>query len=89
MPKLRAKPIYYPDKLPAILGCDGAGIVEKIGSAVTRFKDGDAVYFNNGGWRNQATSRAVMPNTPRCMKNIARLPPPMSACRTSPDCRWC
>ncbi|MEO8332874.1 MAG: zinc-binding dehydrogenase [Gallionella sp.] len=47
--KLRAKPVYYPDKLPAILGCDGAGIVEKIGSAVTRFKEGDTVFFNNGG----------------------------------------
>jgi len=47
--KLRAKPVYYPDKLPAILGCDGAGIVEKTGSAVTRFKEGDAVYFCNGG----------------------------------------
>jgi len=47
--KLRAKPVYYPDKLPAILGCDGAGIVEEFGSAVTRFKIGDAVYFCNGG----------------------------------------
>jgi NADPH2:quinone reductase len=47
--KLRAKAVYYPDKLPAILGCDGAGIVEKTGSEVTRFKAGDAVYFCNGG----------------------------------------
>lgn len=47
--KLRTKPVYYPDKLPAILGCDGAGTVEKIGTAVTRFKVGDTVYFNNGG----------------------------------------
>jgi len=47
--KLRAKPVYYPDKLPAILGCDGAGIVAETGSAVTRFKPGDAVYFCNGG----------------------------------------
>ncbi len=47
--KLRTKPVYYPDKLPAILGCDGAGVVEKIGTAVTRFKVGDTVYFNNGG----------------------------------------
>ena len=47
--KLRAKPVYYPDKLPAILGCDGAGIVEETGSAVTRFKAGDEVYFCNGG----------------------------------------
>lgn len=47
--KLRMKPVYYPDKLPAILGCDGAGIVDEIGSEVTRFKVGDQVYFNNGG----------------------------------------
>lgn len=47
--KLRAKPAYHPDKLPAILGCDGAGIVEAIGTEVTRFKPGDAVYFCNGG----------------------------------------
>ena len=47
--KLRAKPAYYPDQLPAILGCDGAGVVEEIGSAVTRFKPGDAVFFCNGG----------------------------------------
>ncbi len=47
--KLRTKPVYYPDKLPAILGCDGAGIVEEAGSDVTRFKTGDAVYFCNGG----------------------------------------
>ena len=47
--KLRAKPVYYPDQLPAILGCDGAGTVEETGSAVTRFKPGDAVYFCNGG----------------------------------------
>jgi len=47
--KLRAKPAYGLSKLPAILGCDGAGTVEKIGSAVTRFKEGDTVYFFNGG----------------------------------------
>jgi NADPH2:quinone reductase len=47
--KLRTRPIYHPDKLPAILGCDGSGVIEKIGDAVTRFKAGDAVYFHNGG----------------------------------------
>ena len=47
--KLRAKTVYHPDKLPAILGCDGAGLIDAIGSQVTRFKAGDAVYFCNGG----------------------------------------
>ena len=47
--KLRSKAIYHPDKLPAILGCDGAGVVEAVGSDVSRFNAGDAVYFCNGG----------------------------------------
>ncbi|MEW6563551.1 MAG: zinc-dependent alcohol dehydrogenase family protein [Pseudomonadota bacterium] len=47
--KIRAKPAYYPDKLPAVLGCDGAGVVESVGSEASRFKVGDAVYFCNGG----------------------------------------
>lgn len=47
--RLRNKPLYYPESLPAILGCDGAGIVEMAGCAVTRFKPGDEVYFCNGG----------------------------------------
>ncbi|GAB4121465.1 MAG: zinc-dependent alcohol dehydrogenase family protein [Sideroxydans sp.] len=47
--KLRAKPAYHPDQLPTILGCDGAGVVESIGSAVRRFKVGDEVFFCNGG----------------------------------------
>jgi len=47
--KLRSKAIYYPDILPAILGCDGAGVVENVGTNVSRFKQGDEVYFCNGG----------------------------------------
>jgi len=47
--KLRQRGGFYPEQLPAILGCDGAGVVESVGSAVVRFKPGDAVYFCNGG----------------------------------------
>lgn len=47
--KLRQRGTFYPDRLPAILGCDGAGIVESVGSAVRQFRPGDEVYFCNGG----------------------------------------
>ena len=47
--KLRRKGGYYPNRLPVILGCDGAGVVQAIGEAVTKFKIGDEVFFSNGG----------------------------------------
>jgi NADPH2:quinone reductase len=47
--KLRRVGGFYPNRLPLILGCDGAGVVEAVGEAVTRFKVGDEVYFMNGG----------------------------------------
>lgn len=47
--KLRNRGTFFPDRMPAILGCDGAGIVEAVGSGVTRFQVGDEVYFCNGG----------------------------------------
>ncbi|MDO9064360.1 MAG: zinc-dependent alcohol dehydrogenase family protein [Sulfuricella sp.] len=47
--KLRKNGTYFPDRLPTVLGCDGAGAVESVGLAVTRFKPGDEVYFFNGG----------------------------------------
>ena len=47
--KLRANGTYYPDRLPTVLGCDGAGVVEEVGAKVTRFQSGDKVYFCSGG----------------------------------------
>ena len=47
--KLRRRGTFYPDRTPAILGCDGAGIVKATGAQVQNFQVGDAVYFCNGG----------------------------------------
>jgi NADPH:quinone reductase len=47
--KVRQTALYHPDRLPAVLGCDGAGVVDAVGPAVTRFKPGDEVYFFNNG----------------------------------------
>ena len=56
------------EKFPMILGYDIAGVVEKAGAKVTKFKPGDAVYayltLNGGGyaeyavaWENEATRK--------------------------------
>lgn len=47
--KLRSRGTYYPDQLPAILGCDAAGVVTAVGPGVTRFRVGDEVYYCHGG----------------------------------------
>jgi NADPH2:quinone reductase len=47
--KLRKAGGYYPGRIPLILGCDGAGVVEDVGSDVNKFKVGDEVFFFNGG----------------------------------------
>jgi len=47
--KLRGRGLYMQPGLPAILGCDGAGIVEAVGPGVTRFQPGDAIYYCYGG----------------------------------------
>lgn len=47
--KLRQRGTFYPDHMPAILGCDGAGIVKAVGQEVRQFRVGDEVYFCHGG----------------------------------------
>jgi NADPH:quinone reductase len=45
--------------LPAILGSDGAGVVESVGPAVTRVRPGDEVYFCDGGFVAPGTYQQV------------------------------
>ena len=47
--RIRRLNTYHRDYFPAVLGCDGAGVVARAGNACTRFKAGDEVYFFNGG----------------------------------------
>jgi NADPH:quinone reductase len=47
--KIRSAPERFPVTLPAILGCDGAGVVTAVGEAVTAFAPGDEVYFSQPG----------------------------------------
>ncbi|MGQ4645977.1 zinc-binding dehydrogenase [Lyngbya aestuarii] len=53
--KLRSRGTFYPEEMPAILGCDGAGVVEAVGSGVKRFRVGDEVYFCAGGLGKSGT----------------------------------
>ncbi|MEY3333496.1 MAG: hypothetical protein RLZZ176_1796 [Cyanobacteriota bacterium] len=56
--KLRQRGTFYPEQMPAILGCDGAGIVEAVGSDVEKFHVGDEVYFCYGGLGGNAGNYA-------------------------------
>jgi NADPH:quinone reductase len=47
--KLRSRGTFYPERMPAILGCDGAGVVVAVGEQVSQFSVGDEVYFCWGG----------------------------------------
>lgn len=47
--KIRARGLFFPDALPAVIGCDGAGIVVEVGEAERQYRVGDEVYFCHGG----------------------------------------
>lgn len=47
--KLRQRGVFYENALPAVLGCDGAGVVVERGSEASKFQIGDKVWFCHGG----------------------------------------
>jgi len=47
--KLRQRGTYFPGQMPAILGCDGAGVVVAVGPEVQDYAPGDPVYYCYGG----------------------------------------
>ena len=47
--KIRRKGLFFANDLPAVLGCDGAGVVVETGSDTSRFNIGDKVWFCHGG----------------------------------------
>lgn len=57
--KVRSNGLFFSDGLPAIPGCDGAGVVEAIGDDVSRFQPGDQVYYCYGGLGNRVNGSSV------------------------------
>jgi NADPH:quinone reductase len=53
--KIRARGTFYPEEMPSILGCDGAGVIEAVGENVTQFQVGDEVYYCEGGLGKKGT----------------------------------
>ncbi len=51
--KMRQALDRFPVTLPAILGCDGAGVVEETGTKASRFAVGDEVYFCQPGFNGR------------------------------------
>ncbi|OIO66454.1 MAG: alcohol dehydrogenase [Zetaproteobacteria bacterium CG_4_9_14_3_um_filter_49_83] len=57
--KLRKNGLYFPDQYPAILGCDGAGIITAVGEQVEGFASGDEVFYCYGGLGQRSAAFSV------------------------------
>jgi NADPH2:quinone reductase len=83
--KIRSRGLFFPGALPAILGLDGAGVVEEVGAAVTRFRPGDEVWYCNGGLggepgnyaQYQVAEEAVLEAKPRSLDFTAAAAAPL------------
>lgn len=73
--KVRAAPERFPVQMPAILGCDAAGVVEAVGQAVKAFVPGDEVYFSQPGFHEYQGTYAeyavvdasLLAHKPKCL----------------------
>ena len=70
--KLRQNPASYTMSLPVVLGFDGAGVVETVGKAVTRFTPGDEVYFCHPSFGGRSGCYAAYTVVPEIL--LARKP---------------
>jgi hypothetical protein len=75
--------------LPAVLGWDGAGVVESTGAAVTRVRPGDEVYFCDGGFGPAPGTYQEGDTGVRTLLVEARCPGAASARALSPGTRPC
>ena len=73
--------LVLPYKTPFILGHDLAGVVTRVGSAVTRFTVGDEVYG-----RRATTASAPSPSASPCTRTISRSSPRASPWPRRPRC---
>ena len=65
--KIRAAPERFPiAKEGAILGCDGAGVIEAVGDAVSGFNIGDEVYFCQCGFNGRQGNYAEYAVVDQC-----------------------
>lgn len=82
IPQGTFKPVLH-FQLPATLGSDLAGVVVEVGSRVTRFKPGDAVFASLFDLGNGSLAEfAVVPESAAALK-----PSSWTSCRPR-RCRW-
>src|SRR5260370_28035887 len=76
---------WFPTPLPAVLGHEGVGVVERAGSAVTRVAPGDPVVlsYNSCGWCHQCAAATPKHSRQVSAHNLARPTPDTS--HTPPD----